>query len=188
MVNHLVRQYHETDAETRRLGETWYPSVNRWAEEVAAVHEVPTSVVVGMLAAYSPRLPWARNQAVVLQHLRYRGEKPTGTFERSFLKAKRILNNEPVDLVLTGPKEWRFYLSIMGPMGPWACIDIWAIRAAMPFVTDAKDEKQATENRRNGRRITSWIEDAYLLAAERVGVPAPAFQATIWVAVRGSAV
>lgn len=162
---------HATDDDLRH-GAAWYDNARRHATAIARRHDIETSRASAVIAALSPRNPWARNlldATLVIRHW-YTGADPltvpVSTFKNNLRKAVRILDAPlaDIDTILygtAGRKVLAFHHSILGDDPTAVTIDghaysIWTghrhVLANVPHI---------------GKRLYETIARAYTLTAKR---------------------
>lgn len=173
IVRRLATWWHRATSHHRSAGEAWYATARATIRAMAARHGVSEAIAAGVVAATSPRLPWARNLWVAEEILA--GRHPSGVLPRNLERARLILaRGGPPLRILRGPKVRAFYRALRGdPSAP--VVDVWMLRAA-GVGTDSPTP-----------RIYALISDALSRLAARVRRSVTAVQAVIWVAARGSA-
>ena len=181
MVRRLVAAYRGASAADADAGRRWYADAEAAAIALAAGTDgrVDRETAAGVIAAFSPRMPWARNlrvaAACVDAHVAGR-PMPRMAMGASHRAAERVLAHEPG--ALRAPKVRAFAANLTGDTRA-VTVDVWAVRAAtgdpMP------DGRQITPAQY--RRIAA----AYTEAAERVGIEPRDLQAVVWVSIRGRA-
>jgi hypothetical protein len=171
-VRTLLRHYRRATADDRAAGARWYREARGAAVAIAADSGVSVDVAAGTIAALSPRMRWDANVRAAAAAC---AGRPYGALGNSKRAAARIIAGEPPADVLAGAKVSAFYRAIMGDDGA-AVVDVWMARAV-------GDDAAAGIRPKRYREIAAAIARA----ASVVGVSAAAFQATVWVVVRGSA-
>ena len=178
----LLNIYHNANPASVAEGLAWYESAHAIAACWADGTPYTVRQVIGVIAALSPRLHWARNlkvAAIVLKaHAQGRSvaeaRVATGCFLQRIVAAYRILDG--IDEYPAGIKVQTFARAIEGDETN-VVLDVWAFRAAISTKHDGAytaDEWRVTR-------------DAFLKAAELAHVTPRQFQAVVWVAVRGRA-
>lgn len=171
MVRRLLEHWSQADRNARTQGRQWYALARRTCAGMAREHGVSLATACGVVAALSPRLQWGPN--VRAARAVCAGVVPSGVFRTSLAKAQRIRNGERPLSVLSGPKVRAFYRALMGDASA-AVVDVWVARAA-GWARELKD------------RAYAIVAGALAAAARVARVPVAAFQAVVWVAVRGRA-
>lgn len=105
--------YRQAEAVHLERGASWYPDAHGIAVAQASAYHLPIETTSGILAALSPRCPWARNILLADQMLASHGRLDTGGL-RMLLKQARTIHAgaDPLD-VLKGPKTRAFYQAIL---------------------------------------------------------------------------
>lgn len=180
----ILGVYNLANRSEHREGRQWYRDALEYAQDIGAMYAVDTPTVVGVISALSPRNKWRRNKADAESLLKvyYAGgndrdlfEVPVATFNTGKLKAIKLLTEKHVTAdsiraVLRGPKLQEFFNCIY--TGTDICIDSHAYCVWL-------GDRQA----RVGRISSSLrrdIKDAYLAAADQVGIAGKDLQAVTW--------
>lgn len=169
MARRLRRHYDRATPATRDAGRGWYDSARDSAQRFAAEYSVSYRIAAGIIAALSPRSQWAHNLANAERCLR--GER-IRAMRHPASCAQRILEGEPPELVLRGPKVRAFWRAICGDTAS-VTVDMWAAKAA------GVDPEGLTPSRIRA------IQRAYELAAASRGETPRDLQAIVWLQVRG---
>ena len=152
----------------------WYADAYCFCDDIAADLRLPVELVVGFVAAMSPRNSWASQ----LKHTREQvecalmGEPiPYAGTNANKQKGARIINGENPSDVLGGQKVRAFYTAVLsGGTRGTAVIDVhaWAaLSGSFDGVLGAPAYRAAAE--------------AFEIAAERLGVTVHQAQALAWV-------
>lgn len=169
-VRRMSRLLEHATPEELQAAEDWYPSARLEAYSVAKRARVTVEQGAGIIAAFSPRVPWKRNLA--LAHA-YADGHPTPGLGASRAAADRVTAHGLE--ALTGPKVLEFARAIAGDPDA-VVIDVWMLRAA--GITD-RDAPSAVQRAR--------IADAVRRLARRHGLEPRTMQALLWIRARGSA-
>lgn len=181
MVQRLVAQWHAATAAEHAAGLAWYADAEAAAIALAAGTDgaISPATAAGVIAALSPRMPWARNLRlaadVIDAHVSGR-PAPGGAMAVNLAAAARVLAGEPG--AIRAPKTAAFAANLAGDTRA-VTVDVWAVRAATGH--------RMPDGMGIGPRQYAEIAAAYTEAAERVGIEPRDLQATIWVAIRGRA-
>lgn len=154
----------------------WYADARVLAASLAAGTPYTVAQTAGVIACLSPNVKWAQNvrAATVLVSAHLAGascESVRVGLRASVERAWRVLDGDLE--AIAGPKVRPFWLAMLGDTEA-VVLDVWAFRAA------------ARRDYASGA-LRADVERAYREGAQRVGVSPREFQATVWVAVRGSA-
>lgn len=179
MVRRLVAAYHGASAADHAAGARWYADAEAAARALAAGTDgaITTDTAAGIIAALSPRMPWARNLRLAAEAVdQHMSGRPItlGAMGTSIANVERVLRGES----LRAPKIRAFAANIAGDTAA-VTVDVWAARAATGDPMPDGSNITPAQYRR--------IAAAYTEAAERVGITPRDLQATVWVAIRGSA-
>lgn len=166
----------EASPATIRDGVDWYPSAADVCQDIARRHGLPLEAVGGIVAALSPRTPWARNLEGAESCAR--GSLTGGFLSRSVNAANAIREGAPVTDILHGPKTLAFARNIIGDMGP-VTVDVWAWRVAMG------DDANVSLLGRKG--VYDALSAAYWIVGNRYGMNGCEVQAATWCQRRGNA-
>ena len=123
----VLRTYQAATAEQVAEGLDWYRNAHAAA---ASLDPGNPRRAAGVIAALSPRMPWARNLELAARA--YADGQATGALSRSCRQANAILAGGEPGEVLTGTKVRAFFALIDDPTDPWTvCIDRHAIDVAV---------------------------------------------------------
>ena len=177
----ITQAYVNVSIKDLRAGIAWY---DRAQDTAQRIH--PNALIgAGVLAALSPRTNWKHNKLYakrVCQYALNGSEYPPAcsTFSR-LDKAWRITQlidptAQQILAVLNGPKTCRFFRNITGDERA-VTIDVWSKRIA----TGGRDDSAP----KPGHDYDS-LEQAYQIAAGRLGISPRDLQAALWCQVRGN--
>lgn len=150
---------------------SWYSDAERECEALAHKHEIPVAVACGVVAAWSPRMPWKRNLRVA--DLWLQGETGLG-MGSSVVRARDVMKwgisalDKP-----SSPKTYNFALNLFGDTDA-VTIDVHMLRAAGDDGRDAPTRVQYREMVAAVRRV-----------ARRWKMQPRDMQALIWIMQRG---
>jgi hypothetical protein len=178
MVDSLLDNWHGATADDLAAGLRWYDEAGATARALAAGTDGRVSVqqAAGVIAALSPRMPWARNvhlAALVVDAFTAGAEMPGGAMRARLAECAAILRGEKAGP--SGRKVSNFARAILGDTDA-VTVDVWAMRAA-----GIADRESLTAGQ------YARVSAAYTAAAEMLGVTPRDLQAAVWVAVRGGA-
>jgi hypothetical protein len=175
---HLTRRvleaFRSATPEELEEGLGWYEASRTFAMGMADRYDLTLERSVGIIAALSPRVRWARNMLYADQLCR-EGYAPV---LRLFLARALAIRDgaEPLD-VLRGPKVLSFYDNILNPTESEAVtVDRHACDLAMGIRGD--DRTRDVLERKGGYEM---FVAAYRSAAEILGVRPSQVQAVTWV-------
>lgn len=157
-----------TPADIER-GARWYDVAGQLAAELAGP-DLTLEQSASVIAALSPRTPWARNVAGAVSLIRT-GDAP-GCLRRNVDTARRAMTAGFDTFGARAPKTAAFARNITGDRES-VTVDVWACRAA------SLDDELIT---RAGAYVA--VAHAYRLAARRRGVDPATMQATTWIVAR----
>ena len=154
----------------------WYADAREIAVTVADRLGVSVECGAVIVAAFSPRCPWARNIALAVDYASGREVRTIGAHIRAADRAVSLDRSgaDPYD-ALGGPKTSAFARNIAGDLDP-VTVDVWHLRAAGVTDRDAPTVVQYRE-----------ITAATRLVAEEYGYAPAVLQAIVWTAIRGGA-
>lgn len=172
LVANILDCYGRSDAKVRQDGASWYGR----ARAVAASID-PTAVdrAAGVIAALSPQTSWEHN--VRLARRTYAIGQASGHTRLFCGRANAIYRDGVAPLsVLGGRKVRAFYTLISDPTDrTTVCVDRHAVAVAVGRTLSDRERKILE---RAG--VYDAVSDAYRAAAEALGIPAHAVQATTW--------
>lgn len=181
-IRHITEAYQSANLKHLRAGVYWYER----AQDTARCIHPNVLIAAGIIAALSPRTDWKHNVLYAERVARFAQDgqeypPPCSTFDR-LGKAWRIANlenptAEQILAILRGPKTCCFFKNIIGDSHA-VTIDVWSKRVA----TGGKDDSAPKPG-----HDYNTLEQAYQVAAQRLGVTPRDLQATVWVWARGSA-
>lgn len=190
MIDRLLRIHGAANADALGAA-TWYRDVAaRDCINIAGETGIPFRIVAATMAILSPGPRYAQNVTDTGNICRwamrgFRAAPPTvTTYGANARKAATLLEDymagadrdaDPAPYV-SGPKVTAFYRNIIGEC-EHVTLDRHAVRPL------SKAGKDTPTNKAERARMTA----AYVKAAARVGLTPSAFQAVVWVAVRGAA-
>ena len=180
-IGHITRAYADVSIKDLRAGIAWY---DRAQQTARAIH--PNVLIgAGVLAALSPRTDWKHNKLYAERVCQYAIDgqpypPPCSTYSRlgKAWAITQLANPTPNDIlaILHGPKTCRFFRNIIGDESA-VTIDVWSKRIA----TNGRDDSAPQP----GHDYDS-LEQAYQVAASRLGISPRDLQASLWCHVRGS--
>jgi hypothetical protein len=178
----IMEAYGRATIKDLRAGIAWYDRAQSVAEKIH-----PNVLVgAGVLAALSPQTDWMHNKLYATMTceswLRNDPYPPSVSTGNRLGKAWDILclenpTVEAITSILNGPKTQRFFRNIIGDMQA-VTIDVWAKRIATGFKDDSSPKPGHDYN---------TLEQAYQIAASRLGIDPRDLQAAVWVNARGTA-
>lgn len=176
-MENLLDVWRRADHDQRTAGAAWYATAHNELCAIAAEFGVATETAVAVAAVLSPSLAWDANLIATRELLA--GHTVRG-YGMNVTKAKAIVAGKSPEAVLSGPKVWAFYNHLLTPNATWpAVVDRHMLRAWAGFSDPgAYSCSETTYN-----RVTADIA----AAAEFVGQPVGAFQATVWLQIREEA-
>lgn len=191
MVRRITRQYRASTADHLAAGLGWYAECLRVCRAIARTYGVSVELVVGVLAAKSPRCRFSTNvvfaERIVAAAVRGDTECPRSGLRETSGQAWRIAQGEAPLSVLRGQKVRAFYANILGDVDA-VTVDVWAHAVALgAWKTDPRTGQRvpAGDGRMTPRQYRA-IADAYRRAARILGVTPRECQAACWVAARGT--
>lgn len=171
-VDNILSVYRRATADQVARGLSWYADAHTIA---LGLDTDNVGRAAGILAALSPRMPWARN--ITLAARVYTEHKASGTLGRSCAMADAIFNGADPDAILRGSKINAFWRTIADPTDPTAVVvDRHAVSVAIGRVSSDDDTKILTR-----KGVYEMYAEAYREAARIAGVAPSQMQAITWV-------
>lgn len=172
MKEKIIEHFVNADADTMTSGLGWYQKAHEEAMVISQVFNKPLNIVIGVIAALSPRNKWAKNIENAWSLIEFPSmEVSCCTFNPQKQKAIDIINGAPIVETLRGEKTVNFYNNILYYSSSYAVtVDVWAFRSVGADPTP---------------KNFSLVEDAYIDAAEDLGLMPHQVQAVVWGVVRG---
>jgi hypothetical protein len=193
LVQNILDAYEDSTEEEYNAGIEWYNKVHNIAKEFSEAYGYSFEVICAVFARLSPNLYWDINyvQAIAFIEAHAQGVKnwedvriwtpysyegkPCGYGNNNRL-AWEILETGDLSLVRGEKIESFMHNFINGPDDPdtKATVDIWATRVAFkdPLVEPHFNDRDGSY---------AYMEQAYNIAAERVGLTPKQMQAVTWV-------
>lgn len=191
-VRRITRAYRRSTDAQRRAGLGWYAEALRVAQEISDHTGASVSLVVGVIAALSPRCQWSTNvmwtRAVVAAAMAGQDCPAVSTMANRRTAWRIAQGEDPMTAlgtlsstgrVVSGHKIRSFYLNILGNSHA-VTVDIWAIRGALGATADVVAPGGAIS-----AGLYAEISAAYTRAAQILGITPRECQAAVWVATRG---
>lgn len=176
LASNIRATYARATAEEHRQGEFWYEAANAAARGLATAHNLPLETSAAILAVLSPQVSWTRNVVMAREVCETGTTRGLGA---NVDKARRLLDGESPDVVVSGPKVSCFYANILDPSGHEITIDRHAFDIAQGRRTDDVTRGQLALKGHYARYC-----QAYQLVADELGIGACQLQAITWVAWR----
>lgn len=172
-LENILRVYREATPEEAEYWGKWYHNAQSDVEALAAHYGLPFEQVAAVVAALSPGNKWAGNLRAADDVLS--GNYRTNAYPNALVKARQILETGDTSIIQT-PKVWVFYQSLLDPdaVSAQMVLDGHAINIWRGAKTPLKGLKAPTTAER-----AQMLAD-YQRAAETLGVPVQAVQATTW--------
>jgi hypothetical protein len=172
--DNVIAVWRSGTAAQRREGRGWYEAAHGAAASLdpGNVHRA-----AGVIAALSPRMPWARNLELAARA--YADGRASGTLGMSCRAADAILAGaHPLD-VLGGPKVRAFYTLIVDPADRvTVCVDRHAVDVAVGLRQTDTERDRWRLNRRGRYEV---FADCYRAAGRVLRVRPGVLQAATWV-------
>lgn len=167
------------------VGAKWfYPEAHRFCSWLAGISGHSVSEVAGAVAALSPRNSWEANQldAIALCLGACDEERPGfGAMPRDRAIARRILNGEPPEEAMKGPKTRAFYRNLAHPRADVGVpVDRHLARALWGRGTSEADLSRRLSRKGEYERA----EEAFSWAAKRAGLRPIELANRVWFVVR----
>lgn len=187
-VKNIIKIYEKATPDEIQHGIGWYQDAQDTCTSMADKHELPLRVVVGVLAALSPNNKWSRNVGdaddLITAFLNGDGVESVTpcTYKKMRDKAWSILEAMPEDdqhvmTILNGQKIVSFFSNIMGH-------DTCTIDGHARNIYYGKRHSLTSNLTNIGKREYAKLQDAYNVAAHKLGLKAYELQAITWVAWR----
>lgn len=175
--NNILRVWLRCDEEDRF---DWYLDARNKAQEIANESGLPLIVVVGVIAALSPKLTWRRNLIEARAMCLNRNCKQMGLFKRKALDIIYSTGTQSeIESILRGNKITAFFRNIMFPGNQESVtVDRHAIRIALG--KDFTDDELIAL----GDNAYQFIQESYKYTAEKIGVSPLLLQSATWVRYR----
>ena len=167
----------------------WYADAHRIAEVLAERHDVTLATAAGVIAALSPLNSWGHNVNLAARFLATPGGLTSGYLTANLTKARRILNGERPEDVLTSGKVGAFYEGIVRAGNTdRVCVDrhAWSVavnhryaEGNIPKLT-VKRYEAAQDAYRKAARILSREYGIRLTAAQVQSVTWIVWRARYW--------
>jgi len=170
MSKRLLATYEGSSDADKAAGSAWYSVGKDACRDLSQRYQVSLECAAGVVAALSPRVTWRQNLKLANAVLSNSYER--GAFKANLDKAFHIAYGASPEDILRGDKVRAFYFALIGR--DTVVVDVWMLRAV-------KFARSVT------KRAYRAIVEAIQRAAKAVNVAASAFQAIIWVTIRGSA-
>lgn len=175
MVAAIVAAFNASTADDRDSGRRWYPAAGAIIDGLAAWSGIPADRMAAVVAALSPRNPWAWNvaDAAAFADAARRGDavRPRATtFDSNADRAWAFANGQS-DWATSAPKVRSFVANMTGDTDA-VTVDVWAIRVA----TNGREHEVRSDRRYHE------VANAYRTAAAIVGETPRELQAIVWVA------
>jgi hypothetical protein len=169
-VENILTVYRRATPEQVIAGTNWYPEARALALELDPYN---LRRAAGVIAAFSPRMPWWRN--IVVATRLFDTGIATGSTKNFNATAQAIFDGaDPLELL--GQKTRNFYLNIIDPWNPDPItIDAHALDIAINNLSGSKGRPGLTPKR------YAEFSDAYRTAALQFNVLPNVMQAITWV-------
>ncbi|TXH11420.1 MAG: hypothetical protein E6R04_02220 [Spirochaetes bacterium] len=172
-VHNIITVYNQATPEEKEYWGKWYHNAKSDVEELAKTFNLPFPVAAAVVAVLSPGNKWNSNLVAAEKVLK--GEEKINAYPRQVLRAREILKKGDTKLV-SGPKVTVFFKSLMDPASVEK--DMVLDGHAINIWRGAKENLKGLKNPSTKERA-QMIQD-YNKAAELLGVPVQAVQATTW--------
>ena len=153
----------------------WYVQANSFCAEIAQMYHLKLETTVGMLAALSPLKNWEQNKLILKHYLETGEVKHTKVFtNKVVLIHKQAQTVDEITSILRGQKIISFFLNILYPTtSEQVTIDRHA--ASIVF-----NQKLTGEDSHFSIKQYISMQQAYIVAAKKVDLPALQLQAITW--------
>lgn len=180
--------YNAADAQQLSDGRQWYARARAFAVELSRAYGYSVEQMCALIAVTSPSVSWAaqlKYSAPLIEAI-IRGDDtlPGPFYGANKEKARRILEGEPVERVVSGEKVSAFFANIYDRHSDVVTVDRHALRVAL-CEDLSPEECKALLGKSSRTRL--MVLAAYHLAAQELGELAYVVQAVTWVVYRGAA-
>jgi len=161
-------------------GLTWYLEAHCFARELGKRHNIHLHKAAGIIAVLSPSITWEQNRKAA-EALCVDQSATVGAYGANVRKALALLNDAPVNRIVSGPKVRAFWLLIVNPLNSkLVCVDRHAVRIATGRKLDLNDCNVALS------RVGSYdrVANCYRRVAKTVNLLPHQVQAITWCAYR----
>ncbi len=172
-VHNIITVYNQATPEEKEYWGKWYHNAKSDVEDLAKTFNLPFPVAAAIVAVLSPGNKW--NSNLVAAEKLLKGEEKINAYPRQAERARNILKKGDTKLV-SGPKVTVFFKSLMDPASVEK--DMVLDGHAINIWRGAKENLKGLKNPSTKERA-QMIQD-YNKAAELLGVPVQAVQATTW--------
>ena len=177
MRENILNIYNQAAPFQHHAGQTWYTEAHNQAKVWAKEFDKPLPLVVGIIAALSPRNKWESNLKNTYALLTHGEQTKVSTTNTNKVKALQILTGKEPLSVLGGDKVRSFYRLILNPNDTSnVCIDVWALRVAVGSYTQPARSIRSNEYQQ--------IREAYQHVAQDLNLLPSEVQAITWVTIR----
>lgn len=158
----------------------WYADAYAACQRMSNEHTVPVHVVVGIVAALSPRMEWTANLRIAERMLASGGTLERGALYVMLAKARDIYAGVDPLKVMTAPKTANFYRAIMSRGADGVVID----RHAIDVATNTR-HTDATRPALTPKQYAAYADcyrRAAVILSDELGIPLSpsAVQALTW--------
>tara|TARA_R110000868_G_scaffold392714_2_gene663500 strand:- start:703 stop:1329 length:627 start_codon:yes stop_codon:yes gene_type:complete len=176
----LVKNILEVYNNQAHTGESnWYYTANELAISLATKYNVTTLQASGVIAALSPLKSWDENKRIAEGYLKNGEASHTGamiTKADDIVGYNGTMTEEFILVTLNGNKIQNFFLNIAFPgVALGVTIDRHAVSVAVGEVLPDSMLRSITDKQ------YAFFEDAYRIAANKVGILPHEIQAVVWV-------
>lgn len=165
----IVDTFHQATPENKAVGKRWYQEAHNYCLKLSKHFKQPLEVVVGIVAALSPRREWNLNKRQA--RFFFEGQRNLQT-RVQMTKCEWILAGHDIPTALGGMKTVNFYLNILNPKDPDSVTIDRHMLKFYPEVTNLTPKK-----------YTEIMED-FKITAHYEGTIANRVQATCWLEVK----
>lgn len=174
-VNRIVATFNRATPSDIEAGARWYADGEDFVQKLAQKTGQRSETVAAVVAHLSPRTTWSRN--LLGATLLLEGRNPEFCMSANVARAEKARRSDHPLGTLNGPKTRRFALNLLGDREA-VTVDVWALRVAL----GERDDAELVIGRVG---VYEAVEQAYRLAARRLGVDPVTCQATCWIVARG---
>lgn len=181
-VANIVKMYHLASDNDIENGRSWYQRASQFCETLANSYDRTLADVAGIMSALSPSTSFEQNVIDTVNVIAGNDHETVSTYGAQYAKALEIRDGgiEPVD-VMGENKTAAFWLNIVNPTTSGrVTVDRHSARVAVDWGMSSDDIYFYN----NTTAKYTVLENAYKLAAEKIGILPHVLQAITWTAYR----
>lgn len=181
-VSNIVKMYDLASDDDLEIGRSWYQQASRFCQTLADNYDRSLAAVAGIMSALSPSTSYEQNIIDTVNVIAGQDHETVSTYGKQHVKALEI-RDEGIDpaLVMGQNKTAAFWLNIVNPTtNGRVTVDRHSARVAVD-VNMTADESYFYINTPAKYQV---LENAYKLAAGKIGVLPHVLQAITWLTYR----